>query len=120
MIKLIPNSGYNLSDVKWMLANVFIGYTTTDEDPNVKIQLKEFNDRAKRTPLVSFQFDTSAVQTEIASCTAVENQYEKQVSLGAMEPEPIVEKYLADLKAAGVDTIQEELQRQLTEYLKNK
>ncbi len=120
VIKLIPNSGYSLSDVKWMLANVFIGYTTTDEDPNVKIQLKEFNDSAKRTPLVNFQFDTSAVQTEIASCTAVENQYEKQVSLGAMDPEPIVEKYLADLKAAGVDTIQEELQRQLTEYLNNK
>lgn len=120
VIELIPNSGYDLSDVKWMLSNVFIGYTTTNEDPNVKAELKAFNDSAKRTPLVSFMFDTSSVQTEIASCTAVENQYEKQASLGAMEPEAVVENYLKELKAAGVDTIKDELQRQMNEYLANK
>ncbi len=116
VIRLIPNSGYGLSDVKWMLANVFIGYTTEEEDPNVKEELKKFDESAKRTPLVRFIFSTKDVQAELAACSAVEAQYENQVSLGALDPEPIVEQYLKELKAAGIDTVKEELQRQLDEY----
>ncbi len=120
VIRLIPNSGYCLSDAKWMLANVFIGYCTEDEDPNVKKELQEFDKEAERSKLMSFVFDTTNVQAEIAACSVVEAQYNKQVSLGALDPEPIVKQYLTELKAAGVDKIQEELQKQVDEYLANK
>lgn len=120
VIKLIPNSGYNLSDSKWMIANVFIGYSTDEEEPGIKEELKKFNDEAKPNRLSGFVFVTESVQQEIAACQAVEIQYEGQASLGAIDPETVVPEYLKELKAAGVDKVKEELQRQLDEFLKNK
>ena len=120
VIKLIPNSGYNLSDAKWMIANVFIGYATDEEDPQINAELKKFNDEAKPNPLSGFVFVTESVQQEIAACQAVEIQYEGQASLGALDPETVVPEYLKELKAAGIDKVKEELQRQINEFLKNK
>lgn len=117
VIKLIPNSGYCLSDAKWMLANVYIGYCTDEEDPNVKQELKEFDKEAVRGDLMSFVFDTTSVQAEIAACAVVEAQYNKQITLGALDPKPLAEQYLKELKAAGADKIKDELQKQVDEYL---
>ena len=117
MVRQIPDSGYSLAESRWMLGNAFQGYLVEGDDPEKNEKLKEFDKNAKPNPLSGFRFVTESVQAEIAACAAVEIQYNNQVTLGAMEPGPVVEKYLADLKAAGIDTIKEELQRQVTEYM---
>ena len=51
---------------------------------------------------------------------SVKSEYRKQVIMGSMDPEPIMKEYAAKLKAAGIDKIIEEAQKQYDEFLANK
>lgn len=120
VVRVIPDGGYTLSGSQWTVGNIYMAYTTVDEDPDKNKKLKEFDDSAAPHPLSGFRFVTESVQAEVAACQAVEKQYNNQVSLGAMDPEPIVPEYIAALKSAGIDTVIAEMQKQLNEFMKEK
>lgn len=120
VVRVLPNSGYTLSGSQWTVANIYLTYCTEGEDPDKNRKLKEFDDSASPHPLSGFRFVTESVQAELAACQAVEKQYNNQVVLGAMDPEPIVPEYIAALKSAGIDTVIAEMQKQLNAFLENK
>lgn len=64
-----------------------------------------------------FSFDTSNIETEMAACSNVKQQYWDPLSLGYTDAESGLEEFAEKMKAAGVERIQEEAQRQLDEYL---
>lgn len=120
VVEIIPDGGYTMAGSQWTLGNVYLSYTTVEENPDKNKLLKEFDDSADAHPLSGFKFVTTNVQPQLAACQAIDKQYEAQVCLGALEPEPIVKKYLEELKIAGLDDIKAELQKQLNEFLKTK
>lgn len=64
-----------------------------------------------------FVFDTSSLETEIASCTNVYQQYFWPLVLGYTDTETGLAEYQSKMEAAGIDKIVEEAQRQLDEYI---
>ena len=66
-----------------------------------------------------FVFDTSNIETELAACQNVQQQYWDPLSLGYTDAESGLEEYAKNMKAAGLEKIQEEAQKQLDEYLAN-
>ena len=120
VIKVIPGSGYDMASNQWMIGNVYNAYTTDTEDPDKYIKLKEFDDSAEVSPLCGFRFVTDSVQAEIAACKGVEKQYEAQVVLGALDPEPIIDEYRKSLESAGINAIIEEMQKQIDSFLAKK
>lgn len=118
VVEVIPDGGYTMSGSQWTMGNVYLSYTTVEENPDKNVLLKEFDDSAAAHPLSGFKFVTENVQAQLAACQAVDKQYESQVCLGALDPEPILKKYLEELKIAGIDDIKAELQKQVDEFLK--
>lgn len=64
-----------------------------------------------------FVFDTSAIETEFAACNNVHQQYFFPLVLGYTDAEAGLAEYEEKMKAAGIEKIMEEAQRQLDEYL---
>lgn len=66
---------------------------------------------------VGFVFDTSSIETEIAACANVDQQYWWPLELAYTEAESGLKEYTEKMKAAGIDKIVEEAQKQLDEYV---
>ncbi|MNO14183.1 hypothetical protein D3C76_38260 [compost metagenome] len=81
------------------------------------IKQKEWNADIKKSPGYGFMFDPSAVKTEIAALDAVSDQYVKVLGNGAVDPGKINQKYNDAMKAAGLQKVIDEKQRQYDEWI---
>lgn len=79
---------------------------------------KEWNDTLVQTsPAYGFTFDPSAVSNEIGDCDAVMDEFGSAIGNGTVDPTVEIPKYLDRLEAAGLQTIIDEVQRQLDEWV---
>lgn len=112
-------SGYNIG-AAWMFGNQMNTYLWTNEDPNKWDQFKAFNDSSIKSPALGFVFDPTNVKNEIAAVTNVKQQYDTALSIGQVDPEKYIPEYVEKLKAAGMDKIIAEKQKQLDAWAANK
>ncbi|MCD9020434.1 ABC transporter substrate-binding protein [Cohnella silvisoli] len=69
----------------------------------------------------SFNIDAESFKTELANYTSVIKQYAYPIQLGAVKDvDKAVDDLVARLKAAGLEKIETEINRQLTEYVASK
>ena len=120
MITITPNAGYTLSGETWMTGNVFLNYLVEGEDENKLKDLASFNENAVKPWYYGFVFDPTPVEQEIAAVNNVNSEYNKQMTLGAVDPDSLIDEYRTKLEAAGIDKVQEEAQRQLDEFMATK
>ena len=83
--------------------------------------LKEKDDKAWVNPLLSFKFDNTNVQTAAAQVTAVTEEYKKALQRGTKGVdgwEAYYNEFIDKLKAAGIDDLRAEAQKQVDEYVK--
>ena len=115
-----PNaSGYSSVDWSWpnqQITPVWEGA----EDPDLWTKLNEFNNSGTPSPAMGFIWDSSSVMNEVTACNNVSAQYRTALMWGSIDPAENIPKYIDELKAAGIDTIIAEKQRQLDEFLANK
>lgn len=119
-VQVNADSKYGLSGSQWMIANVFLTYPTVKEDVNKNALLKEFDNSASLCSFTGFDFVTQPVQTELASCANVNSQYVAQLTLGAVDPDTIFDQYMSEMEKAGMNTIIDEVQKQLDDYMSKK
>lgn len=72
------------------------------------------------SPAFGFTWDSSSMTNQITACNNVVSQYDAALRWGNLNPDETLEKFNADLEAAGINEIIEEKQRQLDEYLASK
>ncbi len=115
-----PNaSGYSSMDWAWpnqQITPVWVGA----EDPDLWSKLNEFNNGGVASPAMGFVWDSSSVMNQVTSCQNVVSSYKNALLWGSIDPEENLPKYIAELKAAGIDEIIAAKQAQLDEFLKNK
>lgn len=116
-VEITPDTKYTFAGKQWMLGNIYLTYPTVKEDINKNQILKEFDDNANLSSFTGFSFVTENVQTEIASCANVNNQYRNQLMLGAVDPDTIYDKYMEEMEKAGMNIIIDEVNRQFKEFL---
>lgn len=114
-IKLIPNSGYSQADVAWEYGNQYLNYLMEGENPDKWKLFNEFNETAKPDKVLGFQFDSTPVKREIASVINVWKNYEG-FYWGTIDPKEKLPEFRSKLKAAGLDKIIEEAQKQWDDY----
>ena len=117
-IKTLSDSGYS-HGMSWALGNVFNTYVLEGQPADVWEQTKELNDSAKTSPLLGFSFDPDPVATEITNISTVVKQYESLVG-GELRVEETNAEFVEQLKVAGVDTVIEEMQKQVDEFMASK
>ena len=118
VIELIDpaNSGYNPGH-GWKFGDQFKDYLMSNEDPQKWEKFLAYNDEGLALNSLGFVFDKTNVETQISACKNVVQAYYKQLFTGSVEVEPTVKQFDAELKAAGVDDLIAEMQRQYDEWL---
>lgn len=112
--KVDPTFEFNAD---WMIGNMeYERYQKGTYDKFIEIMGEEKPD-AENSVVLNFTFDPAAVADEYANCQAEVAQSIYPIKLGLVSYEEGYEDALARMKAAGIDAVVEEYQRQVNEYL---
>lgn len=104
----------------WMMGNNSILYTE-DSLPQAKIEERDSSIKAaKESAALGFMPSTDNVKTEVTNISNVMSKYADILNTGTADPEPTVKKMVADLKTAGWDKVQKDLQKQYDAFLADK
>lgn len=123
--KIAENRIENIKDSKyfpntdWMFGNQFNGFLSGDQKDNVWEETKKINDSAKISTIFGFVFNPEPVKTEVANASAVVKEYMDTFKVGLFgdKTEAKLAEFQNKLKAAGVETILAEKQKQINEFL---
>jgi putative aldouronate transport system substrate-binding protein len=106
------NTGYGINQ-GFIFGNQLLSYVWKGDPVDLWEQMDEFNDSAIKSKALGFLFDPVPVKTEYAACLNVWQQYQKALGVGAVDPALVLPEFIEKLRAAGVDKVVEEKQRQL-------
>jgi putative aldouronate transport system substrate-binding protein len=84
-----------------------------DTETNQWDEVKVLNEAATPSVLLGFTMDVTSVQNEIANCREVYSKYISELLTGCKDPAILVPQITKELKAAGMDKIIEEAQKQI-------
>lgn len=94
----------------------FILSTVSGSDPDAWEQIKEQNESATESTCLGFALNAEPIQNELSNCVTVWEKYKSDFLTGASDPETVLPQCIEELKAAGMDKIIEEAQKQIDEY----
>ena len=87
-------------------------------DPNQWDEVRKQNEEAAASSCLGFALDVTNIQNEVSNVNTVWDKYKYDMLTGASDPATAVPKCIEDLKAAGLDTIIAEAQKQIDEFFK--
>lgn len=119
VVKLTDNTGYRAGN-GWRFGDQFLNYLMDNEDPDKWNQFVEYNKKGLVLNSLGFSFDRTPVDAEHAACKAVTETYYKQLFTGSVDVESTLKQMEAEYKAAGVDKLIAEMQRQYDAWLASK
>jgi putative aldouronate transport system substrate-binding protein len=102
-------------DIQWMLGNQMLNYTRVGEDPDKYKNYEQFNELVKSqpSPLFGFVFDPEPVKNELIAVGKVQSTYDPGLQSGQLDPAVDLPKMIDKMKAAGIDKIIQEAQKQV-------
>jgi putative aldouronate transport system substrate-binding protein len=106
-------SQYNFSGISWELVNQSLLELMADQPADLWRQIRDNNRNARKSLAFGFNYDPSAVRTEIAAVTEAVRRYQLPLECGVVDPAVQLPAFIAALKTAGMDLIMAEKQRQL-------
>ncbi|OCT16758.1 ABC transporter substrate-binding protein [Paenibacillus pectinilyticus] len=101
----------------WQFGNQFLNYLYDNEDPQKWDKFKEFNKSGKKSPGLGFTFDSEPVKTQVAAAVNVGKEFDAAMDTGSVDMDASLPKYQDKMKAAGIDKIIAEKQKQLDAFL---
>lgn len=115
-IKLDAESGYYLN-MSWAFGNQFNAYLVEGQDENIWEETKKMNEESERSSLISFELDTTNIQTQLSQIATVKQQYTNMFN-GSANWKEVFDEYKSKMVKAGIEDVLNEVQRQLDEYAK--
>ena len=104
----------------WGLGNQYICYVPDTEPADKWEQYAKFDHSGVRSPLFGFVFDARPVEKEIVAINSFMAQYTMELKIGACDIDKGAAAYTEKCKAAGMDKLFAEWQKQIDEWLKTK
>ncbi|MDR0382350.1 MAG: ABC transporter substrate-binding protein [Oscillospiraceae bacterium] len=101
----------------WKYGNMFITYVWAGNRPSVWGEIRDYNKTSLKSKALGFVFDPSPVSNEYANCARVWLRYNDGLNAGVLDPDVYLPKLREEMKAAGIDRIIAEKERQLNEWL---
>ena len=117
-IRLIPDADY-CPNIPWAYGNQFNAYVLEGNDKDIWNKEREFNLSADKSPLLGFRADTESLTTELAQIASVVDEY-KCLENGSGDWEKLYPEFIERLKKAGIQTVIDEYQKQIDEFLAKK
>ena len=92
----------------------------TGQAEDMHEQTKEINATAVNSPILGFAANQDEIAIQIANCRAVLDEYLTILDMGLADVETTYSAFIEKLKVAGVDTIIENLNKQLADWKANR
>ncbi|HRW08558.1 MAG TPA: ABC transporter substrate-binding protein, partial [Caldilineaceae bacterium] len=115
-VKIVDSAWYGAHGGAWTLGNTMLQAVSTNEDPNKNRLLIEYSNDSVDHPSLGFRFRTEPVAAELTALSAVADGMHRALMTGYVDPAEELPKYIDDLKAAGLDAVQAEVERQYEEW----
>lgn len=119
LIELLPNTGYS-ENCGWAHGSLFNCYRTDATQPAWRPAGPDINANAVVSPMMGFSFDSTPVKNELAQVAAVMDEFVPTLQTGSADVDETLAKLNEKLEQAGLETLREEMQRQLDEWKVNK
>ena len=103
----------------WKWGNQFNAYIPEGVDKSVWDQTNKMNEEASKSPLLGFVPDLKEIRAEISQISNINSEF-NTLSHGAGDTEKLLADYKAKLESAGQKKVEEEIKRQVSEFLANK
>lgn len=115
------NSGWETA-FNWCVGNSGASYVfnTVADDPDYNKKQIAMNDSAEISITYGFEFNPDMVETQMAAVDNVVAKYAKALESGSVDIDTVLPEFLAEMKAAGVDDVVAEAQKQLDNFMANK
>lgn len=108
----------NYTTPYYMFGNYFNLYHAEGAQLDEWDVLKEYNAQATPSPALGFNFDTTNVSTQIAALNNVQEEFKNLINTGSVDPTENLTKMETKMKAAGMDEIIKEMQKQYDQWKK--
>lgn len=112
----VENSAYNPNQ-DWVYGNQFNALYREGQGEDDWARTEEINNSAEPSLALGFSFDSTPVQTQLASVSAVVDEYYSSLATGMVNPEEVLPEFLEKLEQAGSDELIAECQKQLDEWV---
>ncbi|WP_123039613.1 ABC transporter substrate-binding protein [Cohnella candidum] len=116
VISILPGDGYRMRQ-SYMFGNAHLTYQTDTEDPKAREKGSAFEAAMAKSNTLGFTPDLDDVKTEVAAVKNVVAQYVPALETGSVNPDKVLPQFIEKLKAAGIDKIIAEKQKQLDAWL---
>jgi len=115
-VNLINSAWYGAHAGAWTVGNTMLQLVTNKEDPDKNRMLIEYSNDAIDHVALGFRFRTEPIAAELTAVNAVFDGMNRALQTGYVDPAVELPKFVADLKAAGLDTIKAEVEKQYAEW----
>ena len=103
--------------VTYTQGNWFVLKTVAGENPDKWELYKEFNSSVIESPILGFIPDLSTFPKEYGNVSRICEKYENALMTGTVDPEEFLPMLQEALEQAGIETLRQELQRQIDEWM---
>ncbi len=111
-VNLLNSAWYGAHGGAWTLGNTLLQAVSNKEDPDKNRMLIEYSNDSIDHASLGFRFRTEPVAAELTALTAAATGTTRALLTGYVDPETELPKYIEDLKAAGLDTVKAEIEKQ--------
>ena len=116
--KTLAETGYNT--YVFTQGNKYITRMVEGTPADIYDKYKEFDENSVKSPALGFAFIPDNVKSEYSAVSNVISEYMPSLLTGTADPDETLPKAMEKLKAAGVDKLLAEMQKQYDEWLKIK
>ena len=111
-VNILDSAWYGAHGGAWTLGNTLLQAVSNKEDPNKNRMLIEYSNDSVNHPSLGFRFRTEPVAAELTAITAVSDGVHRALLTGYVDPAVELPKYIDALKAAGLETVKAEVEKQ--------
>lgn len=111
-VNILNSAWYGAHGGAWTLGNTLLQAVSNKEDPNKNRMLIEYSNGSVDHPSLGFRFRTEPVAAELTAIAAVADGVNRALLTGYVDPAVELPKYIDALKAAGLDTVKAEVEKQ--------
>jgi len=104
--------------VNYQQGNYFIITPQNTVPPGYWDEVRHQNEIATPSVMMGFMMDIDPVLADLTNCRSAWEKYQYDIITGASDPDEVLPRVIAELKANGLDRVMAEAQRQVDAFFK--
>ena len=115
-VAILDSAWYGAHGGAWTLGNTLLRAVSNKENPDKNRMLIEYANDSVDHPSLGFRFRTEPVAAELTAISAVADGLHRALLTGYVDPAVELPNYIDALKAAGIDTVKAEVEKQYDDW----